>query len=111
MKKPTPRFPRLHRTVLDVVIACLLTSFAGLILVAARNDNHQVSTSNAAPTVDPSTRAKIAERFGRLPLSFEINRGQVDQPVKFLSYGSGYKLFLTSSEAVLTLYKPSSSNA
>jgi hypothetical protein len=41
-----------------------------------------------------------AEAYGRLPLSFEANRGQADSQVKFLSRGPGYQLFLTSSEAV-----------
>ena len=39
----------------------------------------------------------------QLPLSFEINQGQTDDEVKFFSRGSGYTLFLTASEAVLSL--------
>jgi hypothetical protein len=46
--------------------------------------------------------------YGRLPLSFEANRGQTDAHVKFLSRGSGYVLFLTPREAVLRLLKPRS---
>jgi hypothetical protein len=49
--------------------------------------------------------ARVQEGYGRLPLSFEPNQGQTDGHVKFLSRGSGYTLFLTSSEAVLTLTK------
>jgi hypothetical protein len=41
--------------------------------------------------------------YGQLPLSFEINQGQTDPQVNFLSRGSGYTLFLTPSEAVLSL--------
>ncbi|MFB3921871.1 MAG: SBBP repeat-containing protein [Terriglobia bacterium] len=41
--------------------------------------------------------------FGDIPLSFEANQGQTDRQVKFLSRGRGYGLFLTASEAVLTL--------
>jgi hypothetical protein len=47
----------------------------------------------------------LAEAYGKLPLSFEINRGQADSRVKFLSRGSGYSLFLTRNEAVLSLKK------
>jgi Carboxypeptidase regulatory-like domain/Beta-propeller repeat/SdrD B-like domain len=36
-------------------------------------------------------------------LSFEENRGQVDKEVKYISRGRGYTLFLTSTEAVLSL--------
>jgi hypothetical protein len=38
-------------------------------------------------------------------LSFEANQGQTDPQVRFLSRGSGYALFLTPTEAVLTLQK------
>jgi len=46
------------------------------------------------------------ESYGKLPLSFEVNLGQTDKRVKFLSRGSGYSLFLTTNEAVLVLKKP-----
>ena len=38
-----------------------------------------------------------------MPLSFEPNLGQSDPAVKFLSRGQGYSLFLTGSEAVLSM--------
>ncbi|HET9713799.1 MAG TPA: SBBP repeat-containing protein, partial [Pyrinomonadaceae bacterium] len=95
----------LHRALLVVGIVCLLTSFAGIVFVGARSDN----ASTAGPTTDASTRARIAQSFGKLPLSFEINKGQVEQPVKFVSRGPGYILFLTPAEAVLTLHKPRAS--
>ncbi len=44
-----------------------------------------------------------------MPLRFESNRGQTDSRVQFISRGQGYTLFLTSSEAVLTLAKQSAS--
>jgi hypothetical protein len=52
---------------------------------------------------DEATRARVTEAYGKLPLSFEANRGQTDNRVKFLSRGSGYNLFLTSTEAVIQL--------
>src|SRR5712692_2893127 len=50
-----------------------------------------------------SSIAPAETREYRLPLLFEINRGQTDQRVKFLSRGKGYTLFLTRTEAVLAL--------
>jgi hypothetical protein len=41
--------------------------------------------------------------YGQMPLSFEANVGQIDPRVDFISRGSGYTLFLTPREAVLTL--------
>src|SRR5437899_7484118 len=61
----------------------------------------------------PSTgdlRGTIAG-YGQLPLSFEMNKGQTDPQVNFLSRGSGYALFLTASEAVLSLQKPVAADA
>jgi len=37
------------------------------------------------------------------PMAFEANRGQADEAVKFLARGVGYTVFLTSSDAVLSL--------
>jgi hypothetical protein len=54
-------------------------------------------------TVPPEFRARVSENYGKLPLSFEANRGQSDKQVKFLSRGHGYTLFLTNDEAVLSL--------
>ncbi len=52
---------------------------------------------------DSRIKAAVAEDYGKLPLSFEANNGQVDDSVKFLSRGYGYTLYLTASEAVLSL--------
>src|SRR5438094_3197626 len=55
----------------------------------------------AAPP--PSSMAAVQSVYGHLPLSFEANQGQVDPRVQFLSRRHGHTLFLTPSEAVLTL--------
>ena len=55
---------------------------------------------------DQSTRRQppaVLDSYGKLPLSFEANSGQVQQPVKFISRGNGYTLFLTGTEAVVAL--------
>jgi hypothetical protein len=62
-------------------------------------------TGPQSRTVDEATRARISEAYNKLPLSFEENRGQVDREVKYISRGSGYMLFLTPTEAVLSLRK------
>jgi hypothetical protein len=56
-----------------------------------------------ASQADPKAQARILDSYGKLPLSFEANHGQADARVKFLSRTSGYSLFLTGDEAVLTL--------
>jgi hypothetical protein len=62
----------------------------------------------ATDQAEPAVRARMAESYGKLPLSFEVNKGQTDRQVKFLSRGCGYSLFLTGNEAVLALRKSNS---
>src|SRR6185295_10756590 len=64
-------------------------------------------TSPSRPTLpaDESLARPVREAYGRLPLSFEVNQGQHDGRVKFLSRGSGYNLFLTPEETVMVLSK------
>ena len=55
----------------------------------------------------PQVRSRVLETYGRLPLAFEANQGQTDPQVNFVSRGAGCNLFLTATEAVLTLQKVS----
>jgi len=70
---------------------CLLTLLAGFVFVF--------------PLAAESPQAKT-EKFGNLPLVFEPNYGQTDSSVRFLSRGDRYGLFLTETEAVMSLSGP-----
>jgi hypothetical protein len=75
----------------------------------AQVDNHvhdPAPAISSAATVPTATRARVLENYARLPLRFEANQGQADNRVRFLSRGSGYTLFLTPTEAVLSLSEP-----
>jgi hypothetical protein len=61
--------------------------------------------------LEQTARTLVAEKYGKLPLRFEANRGQTDSRVKFLSRGAGYTLFLTNTEAVLKLQRQNSDEA
>ena len=71
-----------------------------------------VSLLSLTASAQKTTRVNDARAtdYGKLPLSFEANEGQSDAAVKFLSRGPGYSLFLTSSEAVLSLQKGDGTN-
>jgi hypothetical protein len=47
--------------------------------------------------------AAVREAYGKLPLSFEANRGQTAPSAQFLAHGVGYSLFLTGNGAVFVL--------
>jgi hypothetical protein len=61
---------------------------------------------NSPAKADAASQARLVETYGKLPLSFEVNRGQADKTAHFLSRGPGYGLFLTATEAILSLHKP-----
>jgi hypothetical protein len=58
-------------------------------------------TSSAAPPAQ--VRSRVVDAFAKLPLRFERNDGQTAREVAYLSRGHGSTLFLTSTEAVLSL--------
>jgi hypothetical protein len=47
-----------------------------------------------APKPEEAVRVRVADAFGKLPLSFEANRGQTDPGVKFLSAIPHTRFFL-----------------
>jgi beta-propeller repeat-containing protein len=71
--------------------------------IAPRLDHERSISRTPRPGADRKTKSRVSETYGRLPIRFEVNAGQTDAKVKFLSRGGGYNLFLTQSEAVLTL--------
>lgn len=79
------------------------TSEHPLVSATANRAPEAASRPQAAARVTESAKAQIVRNLLQAPMSFEINQGQTDERVKFLSRGSGYTLFLTPSEAVLAL--------
>ena len=76
-------------------------SIAWTLLVAVAVTASSTAQSNAA---QGASLASINANYGRLPLTFEANRGQAASQVKFLSRGPGYTAFLTSDGMVLSLH-------
>jgi hypothetical protein len=86
---------------IGVVLAVLLAVLA-VVERSGGGAQPKANASRATPSATPND-AGLEEAYGRLPIAFEANRGQSDPAVKFLSRGPGYNLFLTPTEAVLTL--------
>jgi uncharacterized repeat protein (TIGR03803 family) len=82
----------------------LIVIMAGLRIAKQSATVGKVSQAGARRSAQP----KVS--LTQLPLSFEPNLGQTDPKVKFLSRGSGYKLFLTADEAVLAFKNTKQSN-
>lgn len=67
-----------------------------------------VPSSGQNPGVDTSPlralrNAQVAPNYGNLPLTFELNQGQMAPQAKFVSRGKGYSAFLTAGGMVLSL--------
>src|SRR2546425_238817 len=76
-----------------------------LLLALALASCAPASATHPSTESHQATKPQVLAAYGKLPLSFEANQGQTEPQVKFLSRGSGYTLFLTSTEAVLMLTK------
>ena len=98
----------------SVRLVALLLPLAGWI-AAKEPDSRDSSPGRGAGSIkglekaDHAAQARVTESYGKLALSFEANRGQVDLDVKFFSRGGGYGIFITPAEAVLSLGSGSSS--
>src|SRR5262244_154179 len=98
------RFPLLRCAAIAAICVVALVAAgtgSGSRAVPASPRTAAVPTSQVS---DPGgSGMKAAEMYGRLPLTFEANRGQTDSRVKYVSRGKGYTLFLTNSQAVLSM--------
>lgn len=83
-----------------VLVAIALTQFHRPIT------NGHVSSKIKSAGIREAANLRVVETYSKLPLNFEANQGQTDSEVRFLARGNGYSLFLTSTEAVLSLKKP-----
>jgi hypothetical protein len=65
--------------------------------------------SFAAQPANGKTPTPVAIGYGRLPLTFEANRGQTSPHVKFLSRGASYTAYLTADGIAVSLHRKNSS--
>jgi hypothetical protein len=82
----------------------VLAANGGPVGAATRNGSQATKNSgNSFNTGAVSMHPEALASYGKLPLSFEPNRGQDDARVKFSARKAGYTLFLTQAEAVFSL--------
>ncbi len=102
----------MKRAYLVSLFLCLTTSLLSQSNpVSLIHQSAKVVSPISASQADPQAQATVLDSYGKLPLSFEANHGQTDARVKFLSRTSGYSLFLTADEAVLTLRRKTQKNS
>src|SRR5262245_7179029 len=77
-------------------LACPGVAFlwSGLSASAMRKPSAPAA-SPAGQENEAAIKDRLRRQYGRLPMNFEVNQGQADESVKFLSRGHGYQVFLT----------------
>jgi hypothetical protein len=88
------------------IVGILLCNFAESPALGAGEQRQQVRShglGSAGTRVGAEAAPSVAEGYGRLPLSFEPNRGQWNGEVKFVARGDGYTVFLSPTDATLLL--------
>jgi len=55
------------------------------------------------PIASPAASAQFLDAYAKLPLSFEVNRGQAGPEIQFLSRGHGMSLFLGSGDVAFLI--------
>ena len=91
-------------------LTCVSVSFLAALLIGFHGGLQppkNILADRGISAVPAEIQPKLIESYGKLPLSFEANQGQVRGPVEFLARGRGYTIFLTDDEAVLALRKSS----
>src|SRR5438270_304526 len=84
----------IHRWPVGLLAAALVVSGS-----AAPNTNKtQEKKSPSVPTAQASPVAKLKSSLLEMPLAFEVNRGQTDATVKFLTRSQNFQVFLTPKE-------------
>ena len=67
---------------------------------------HRSPTTSPKSGTSLTARSRVMENYGRMPLSFEPNRGQADAKVDFLSRGHGFEALLDKRGATLLVAAP-----
>ncbi len=104
--KTTLSIPKSCLCGLTSAVTALVMTASCVGLLQAQIGQPSVDVGSHAPDLRQSGNNGKLANYSKLPLSFAANRGQSAPQVRFTSQGSGYSLFLTDGEAVLTLSTP-----
>ena len=104
---------RVRKAIEVLALSAIFLTFTGGRLWSKARESRNMKESPAKSAAMKSGsrfqvahKPKTAKTFGNVPMQFEANRGQSVPQVQFISRGSGYSLFLTSTEAVIVLNRP-----
>ncbi len=87
------------------VLVLNLLVFVPALSMAAAAPSPPPANSAENTVIREAERADVMDSYGRLPLYFIENRGQVDKSVRFYERGAGHATFFTKDGLVLALRK------
>ncbi len=95
-------------TVISIITLTVLSIFSVFLINKISLETEKQKVSNAgSETLTPEEKnvqkQKVLENYGKLPISFEPNKGQTDEQVRFLANGTNYSMFLTAKGSVIDL--------
>ena len=90
----TPRFSRLYSALLPAL---------GLAICAGTGSVLANTATTKASVVSEAKKMQIDQSFGKVQLTFEPNRGQSADVVKFISRSNGYNLYFTDKDATIAI--------
>ncbi len=100
MSQVTSFFTR-HRSRVSTIWVVALFVAAGGLALTNLGPGDGPAAGRLVSDSDRHGHGQIDETFKNLPLSFEENRGQTDQEVRYFSRNSSCTLYLTRSEAIV----------
>ena len=101
MSRPAATHKRAYAFCIIPALAVVAVAMLVFYLAQHRTTN-ATSRSKSTTQFDHS---QVQAKFASLPVAFERNDGQTDPEIRYMARGQGYKLYLTSSEAIFTLHK------
>jgi len=79
--------------------------FLPITSLASESGKGHVTADNNKTKVTATQKANIKKTYGKLPLYFIENKGQVDRQVSFYEMGAGHATFFTEDGVILSLIK------
>ena len=90
---------------ISVLVISILMGIVGLAYA------NTASTKSVPEKTDHAARAQVNKNYGKLPLSFIRNDGQIDENVKYYERGSGHSMYFTGEGVYLELITSSKSDS
>ena len=90
-------FTKRRQGFISALVISISVGFVGLA------DVNAASTKSIPEKTDHAVRAQVNENYGKLPLSFIRNDGQLNEKVQYYEKGSGHSTYFTSEGVYLEL--------